>query len=628
MFFRSTLLWTVVFFFHLVNLYSQPASYIRLSGQVLDSISAKGLANVHIIGAAPEFVGTVTNLDGSFSLLIPKRLDTLRFSHLGYDSESRIVSGSGSADTIRVLLKLSSYELPAATIKPRDPLKLVRTAINAIPRNYTDTPFKTQCFYREIIRDTSDYLSVAEAVFERAIFPGEDKKDEIQLKLVQGRASEGVKATRLFEDFHPSGGPNYLTGLELATHVPTFLQEKYLDKYEYWLEDLSAYDDRAVYIIRFDQKEGVKESLNKGRLYIDTESAAIIRFTSSMSPRGTAYVKHLSGTDKLMAKLLKIEFLRKAFNVDVHFRAVGNQWYMNHAQLEWAVGYSQPKKELDLEFTIQSDLIVTGIDTDVPEEIPRVERWDRRQLILNLPTAYNEGFWGVNNYIEPSRAVDEIITGIRSSRSSYNIASDSITKVWTSLKSATFKVMQDQSDILLQPLMRTSWKNENSGPFLYQTLDGDFTITAKVQICSWRDTTQAPSSGFQQGGIMVRNPMDNTGENYLFFGLGTMGNPKLKIVENSTHTDKSAIRVEKSAGKTLALKIVRKGPAFEFFMKPAGTPNWIHKRTYERSELAGKLQVGPAAFTHFNGNGPKMRPDLLVRYTDLEIISTSKIIEQ
>ncbi len=601
------------------NIIAQSNATIRISGLVLDSTTSapQPLQGVHIRSEGNSYVASVSNEDGSFVLIVPKDADSLLLSHLGYRTKK--IATPKSDSHLEIHLMPAPFRLSAITVKPRNPVEIVKRAIRAIPLNHPHQAFGSHCFYREIIRDSSDDLSIAEAVFRRSIFPGESEKERLQLKLIQGRASENVKATRLFEDFHPGGGPNHITGLEMALAPPSFLQEKYLDQYQYELEDLTTFNNRSVFIIRFDQKPGLKESLRKGRLYVDTETSAIIRYQSSLSPRGLPFIQHLTGSDKLMAKLLKIEFIRKRHDLSASFQSVQGRWHLQHAKQEWEVAYRQPKKGLDLQFAVQSEFAVTNFDTMVPVSIPKTERWHRNQLIINLPTSYNEDFWGSNNRIEASRGVNEVIHSINTSHPALQILQDSSSDSWSKLNAFAFKTFQDGKDLLLQPLMRTSWKDDKNGPLLFKKMLGNFKATGRVQIYSAKDSSTTPELGFQQGGIMIRTPGEDGQENYLFIGIGVAGNPKIKLIENTTIGNRSAIRAQRYDHQYVDFKIIRKNDKFMIFSKKPNAPAWSFLRSYERTNFGNEVQVGLAAFARFNGNGPKMRPDLLVRFSNIEI---------
>ena len=588
----------------------------RLAGIVTDASSGEALARVHVVIPGQEFLGTITNEEGLFSLALPPAADSVKVSHLGYAPATYAVPPGG--DTLRIALMPSSYELAGIVVRPRDPVEILGRALAAIPRHSPPRPFGGMGFYREIIRDSAGYLSVVEAVFQLANFPEEDAGERRQLRLVQGRSSEEVRATRLFEDFHPSGGPNMTAGLDLRLYRPDFLQAERLDNYEFTLEDLSSYDGRPVYVIGFDQRPDVREALARGRIFIDAESYALIRYESGFSPRGAPYRRHLSGADRMFARLLKIGFVQRSADLEVNFRRHGDRWFLSDAHFEWVVAYEQEKKDLDLEFTLASDLVLTHIDPDGAAPIPPGERWSRKQVILNVPAVSNEAFWGENNFLSPEKSIGEVIDRMNAGRDP-GLLPDPSPAGWRLFRPETAAVYSDGEDLLLQPLMESQWKDDGAGPMLIREITGDFSIEARVHILGAKDGAQLPSTGRQQGGLMVRQHRHDDRENHLLLSIGNVGNPNMRVLYQSTRNSRSALKMEKTGHNVMDLRIVRQGAAFQCWMKTPAAAEWQLLESFDRPDLGATLEIGPAAYAHFSGDGPKMYPDLLVRFEGLRI---------
>src|SRR6185369_7636321 len=241
-------------------------------------------------------------------------------------------------------------------------------------------------FYREIIKDSENYFSVAEAVFLAQYFP---KKESYKLKLLQGRSKEDVAYTRLFEDFHPGGGPQSLVVKSFVVEQPDFLNEKKVNFFIYKLDSLVQFDGRWLYSISFDQKPGVKEALEKGRLLIDADNYAVTGYEAENSPLGTAYIKDLTGTDKLVAGILNIDVKRQGWRRRVDFTHVNDKWIMSYAEAEYSIRYKQPKKNIDVDLVIDVELLFSELGKPVLQEISKDEEWKKKDIVANLPTAFD-----------------------------------------------------------------------------------------------------------------------------------------------------------------------------------------------------------------------------------------------
>src|SRR5678809_1500352 len=85
----------------------------------------------------------------------------------------------------------------------------------------------------------------AEAVFLAQYCP---KGKSYKLKLLQGRSKEDVTYTRLFEDFHPGGGPQSVAEKSFAIDQPDFLNGKKIKFFNYKIDSMVQFDERWLYL--------------------------------------------------------------------------------------------------------------------------------------------------------------------------------------------------------------------------------------------------------------------------------------------------------------------------------------------------------------------------------------------
>jgi len=154
-----------------------------------------------------------------------------------------------------------------------------------------------------------------------------------------------VSYTRLFEDYHPGGGPQGLIDKYFSVGVPDFLNPKKFAWFVYKKEKAETFDGKILWVISFDQKPGVHEALEKGRIFIDASDNVILRYEAENSPVGTPYIKDLKGSDKLFAELLNIEFKRKGWSRHVAFSEQNGRLLLSDAEAVYQIGYKQPKKK-------------------------------------------------------------------------------------------------------------------------------------------------------------------------------------------------------------------------------------------------------------------------------------------
>ena len=75
---------------------------------------------------------------------------------------------------LRIQLELAPAELGEVVVKRPSGLTIIHKTIAALPSFQPDSNFENKGFYREIIKDSENYFSVAEALFLAQYFPGRE----------------------------------------------------------------------------------------------------------------------------------------------------------------------------------------------------------------------------------------------------------------------------------------------------------------------------------------------------------------------------------------------------------------------------------------------------------------------
>ena len=509
-------------------------------------------------------------------------------------------------------MELAPGELEEVVVKKSSPLDIIHKTIAALPSFQPDSNFENKGFYREIIKDRQNYFSVAEAVFLAQYFP---KKKSYKLKLLQGRSKEDVSYTRLFEDFHPGGGPQSVAGKSFVVEQPDFLNEKKIKFFNYKIDSLVQFDERWLYSISFDQKPGVKEALEKGRLLIDADNYAVVSYQAENSPLGAAYMKDLTGTDKIFAEILNIDFKNKGWKRRVDFTPVNNRWIMSYANAEYTIGYKQPKKNVDLDLAIDVELLFSELGKPVLKEISKDEEWKRKNIVANLPTAFDSAFWGNNNIISPTEEVKNIIRKISAN---VDLPAETSVEGWQYINRNLFVSYKTNDTITLIPIMRSLWEDDETAGMLYKEIEGDFIAETRINLVKSSDGDHMPDRGFQQGGIIVRS-IGEEKQNYVLLSVGTGGNSNPKLFFKRTTDNKSRTVVNKNDNMSGWLRIEKTGNKIVAFFKTNNGSDFKKVGEYKLEWLHGKLQLGLTVFATFSGDGPKMKPDMKANFSQLKI---------
>ena len=582
------------------------------SAQILDSRSAEPLAGASItVYLKGNISGLVANKEGRFSIASGP-FDSIKVSMIGYHSKT-IFQGQFPGADLTIQLEVAPAELGEVVVKTSSALDIIHKAIAVLPSFQPDSNFENKGFYREIIKDRENYFSVAEAVFLAQYFP---KKESYKLKLLQGRSKEDVTYTRLFEDFHPGGGPQSVAEKSFVVERPDFLNEKKIKSFVYEIDSLVRFNERWLYSIGFDQKPGVKEALEKGRLLIDADNYAVVSYRAENSPLGTAYIKNLTGTDKVFAELLHIDLKRKGWKRRLDFMPVNGKWVMSYAEAEYMMAYKQPKKDIDLDLAIDVELLFSELDRPVLKEIAKDEEWKRKNIVANLPNAFDSAFWGSNNIISPTQEVKNIIKEIAKNES--DLPAETSVEGWHYINRNLFVSYKKDDTITLIPIMRSLWEDDETAGMLYKEIEGDFIAETRITMVKSSDNAQLPDRGFQQGGIIVRSPNEEK-QNYILLSVGTGGNANPKLFFKRTSENKSRTVVNKNDAMSGWLRIEKAGNKIIAFFKSDNGDDFKKVGEYKLEWLRAKVQLGLTVFATFSGDGPKMKPDMKANFSQLKI---------
>ena len=603
--------------FLIIALFSCLVLSASSQGRVIDAASGEPLSSASVIlFSSGKKTGLVANKEGVFSFTAS--YDSIRVSMVGYRSKVVFAKEFINKNYFEIRLEAVAAELSEVVVKKTTGLEIIKKVIAAMPSFQPKENFENKGFYREIIKDRENYFSLAEAVFAMHYHP---EKGLYRLKLIQGRSKEDVAYTRLFEDYHPGGGPQSAINKSFIFEIPDFLNEKKTKYFTYKIDSLVQFDDRWLYSISFDQKPDVKQALEKGFLLIDADEFAVVKYEARNSPIGTPYIKDLTGSDKIFAALLNIDFKRKSWKHRVDFTKVDDKWILSYVESERKIGYKQAKKNIDLDLTINSEIMFTDLHSPITTQINADDEWKRKNLVRNLPSAFDPGFWGDNNIISPTEQLKNIVEAIsKNNNEKSNVGSevsDPIAIGWHYKNRNLFVSYQKHDTITMIPIMKCWWEDEKSGGMLYKEINGDFSIETKINITKSNED-EMPDKGFQQAGIIIRKK-DDQKENYIFLSVGTGGNPAPKISFKKTIDNKSKTFAAKTENMNSWLRLEKEGNKLIVLYKATTDKEYKKIGEYANDWLNSEIQIGLAVYAGFPGDGPKMKPDMKAEFTQIKV---------
>lgn len=366
--------------------------YFVVTGSVVDAQTNKPLAYAHV-GIPEKGIGTTTSMDGDFTLKIPSEYaqSTLMVSYVGYTTYRKNLATITVPITIRV--KSSPTNLQEIVVMDESGIEnIIRRAVRAIPKNYPTHPVTTLAFYRESRTDAKeDYIYLAEGVLNAYKTSYQNEKDG-QVSLVQGRKII-LQPDKLASSIGFSSGHLAAHRFDFVKNRADFIDEKQFPDYQYWIEKITVYEDRPVYVIGFDKAENGNGRL-KGQVYIDTLSYAFLRAEFEVRPDGLRkyddYPLYVGSW--------------KANRYTVNYRKSGDKWYFGDALREGIY------RDGGL---YSNEVIITEINPKRSGPVPYEERLDRNDAFLQVTGTYDENFWKQYNTSPLSQKLAESILQTR-----------------------------------------------------------------------------------------------------------------------------------------------------------------------------------------------------------------------
>jgi hypothetical protein len=378
-------------------------SYYKINGRVID-VNTKipvSFANIYIKNKA---IGTISNYDGYFTFKIPIEnvSDSIYFSCLGYNTASFQINKL-PPEYNYIALSSKSIDIKEVNVNYIAPHEILKEAIKNISSNYSKVARINTAFYRELVRENSDYVNLSEAILSIYKAPYNSYSND-QVVILKGRKSPFLKPMDTLS-FKFQGGPNISLLLDIAKNPSYFMSDEFIKYYDFKLVDIGTINDRAVYNISFDQKEYSPYALYKGNIYIDRRTMAFVRFDFTFSPKGIDEANHglvLKSPRKVKVKLMKANYL-------VNYNNQNNVWSLSNVREEILFTIHKKLTFFTKNFYIEANLVITKTDTT---EVHRFNNHDiihQKDVFVEKLGKYDENFWGDYNILKPDESIEEAL---------------------------------------------------------------------------------------------------------------------------------------------------------------------------------------------------------------------------
>lgn len=379
--------------------------HFAISGNVYDMFSREPVssATVSINGSS---IGTITNRNGVFKLIIPDSLSrySMRISHIGYENISYEID-SIAGITQNFPLEPRIIPLQEVVIRPIDPVSELEEMLKARKQNYSSGPVYITAFYREGIGHKRKNIDLTEAVLKiyKTGYKQENGNDQVKMIKMRRIVDKQEKDTILTKI---KSGIHSTLILDVMKHTPDFFMFGEENPYVYAHSDITVVNNRLANVISFEQNKYAKIPLYKGELFVDTDNRALLEARFEINPE---YARKATGmyVEKSSRKY-KLTLNKAAYTVSYRQLSDG-KYYINHVRGDLEFKLKRKRQLFSSTLKAWFEMVNCKVDTGNVESIPRAERLSQRSVFAETQHVFDPHFWENFNVIVPEEKLKELI---------------------------------------------------------------------------------------------------------------------------------------------------------------------------------------------------------------------------
>jgi len=385
------------------------SQFEEFKGKIVDKKTGTALAYAGLTVMGTN-ISTITNSEGEFSLKVTKDIvnPKIKISFIGYKNKFVFLSDLKS-EKERIELEQTAIELPELSVISKDAQALMRAVLEKRGENYFNTQTIMTAFYRETIKKSRTYVSLAEAVVEINKQPYTlSKPDEVRLYKSRKKTDYNKLDTLAFK---LQGGPFNSLYLDIMKNPDFIFTDDINTNYEFNFDHSVHEDNRLMYVLDFKQRPEIKIPLYYGKLYIDAQTLAL-----------KTAVFSLNITDKEVAAEMFIKkkpFNSRAYPIETKYRIdyleKDGRWYYAYSRIELGMKIIWKKKLFNTNYFSTVEMAVTdwgkGVEKKSINFKDELKPW---VIISDEASGFSDpNFWGEFNVIEPEKSIDSAIKKIQ-----------------------------------------------------------------------------------------------------------------------------------------------------------------------------------------------------------------------
>jgi hypothetical protein len=384
------------------------SAFTQYKGFILDSKSKKELAfaTISVLGTN---ISSVSNSEGEFSIKIPRENSNadLMVSFLGY--RNKIISLKElQPEKNQILLESFNIALGEVIVSTNDAEKLFNQVMSKREQNYGNDLNLMTGFYRETIRKRRTYLSLSESVVEIQKQPYLSNVDDFIILFKGRKNTDYTKLDTL--TFKLQGGPYTTMFLDIMKYPDFIFTDGALEVYDFSMENNTQIDDKKVYVLAFKQKPSITTPLYYGKLFIDTESMAIISATFNLNVED----KKAAGLMFTKKKPAEAEVYPLVAGYQINYREQNGKWLFAYSRGDITFKVDWDKKLFNTTYESSVEMAVTDWKKNNNDSKKSTQKLRQNVIMMDKVSNFADAeFWGEYNIIEPEKSIETAIRKIQ-----------------------------------------------------------------------------------------------------------------------------------------------------------------------------------------------------------------------
>ncbi len=307
----------------------------RVKGRIIDEDNQPvSYANIGIVDTQ---IGTASNEQGLFELMLTQAPEDgeLSVSAISYKNFTFKLSEIPDPLNFTITLKHHYTQMNEVVVTALDENahNIVRKALENRRKNYTRKPYQIKGFYRELLRNDNEYVSLVESAFTMDD-KGYHKNDIKRFRLDALRKSDDLREMDSLDIYYE----NFLRNNDLASLFtgdyidgqtrqwsyyfwPSF-NESMLENFDFLLDSMVYFDNHLVYCISFFSKKYASHLLEYNQLFIRSLDYALIEMRVMSKPK--EITKTQNDQKGNISYLIDGAYYKK---VSIKYKAYQGHWY-------------------------------------------------------------------------------------------------------------------------------------------------------------------------------------------------------------------------------------------------------------------------------------------------------------